>query len=55
MKREQSAAVVTVFRASQMTRGGRKRIAEWLRKQATVVQNHGDQLASRYTARYLYK
>lgn len=51
---EKSAAIVTIKDASEMTEEGKKDIARWLRRQANFLVNHADQLASRYTARYIY-
>lgn len=50
-----SAAIVTVKDAPAMTKRGRKAIAKWLRKQAEFVENDGQHLAKRFTARYLYE
>ena len=55
MRKEKSAAIVTIFKASDMTKRGRKQIADWLRKQAKTLEQNADQLANRYTARYLYR
>lgn len=52
--KRKSAAICTVFDAASMTPRGRKDIARWLRRQASFVEKHADQLAKRYTARYLY-
>ena len=54
-KAERTAAIVTVFRAEEMTPRGRRDIARWLQKQAALLLAHSDQLAGRYTARYLYR
>lgn len=53
--KEKSAAILTVFRAPEMTVSGRRDIVHWLRRQATMLSKHADNLASRYTARYLYR
>jgi hypothetical protein len=50
-----SAAIVTVFDVSRMTTKGRRAVAAWLRRQAHWVEKQGDQLARRFTARYLYR
>ena len=50
-----SAAILTIFRAGEMTRRGRKDILCWLRRQAKLFERDADKLATRYTARYLYK
>jgi hypothetical protein len=53
--KSKSAAIVTVFRAPDMSKRGRKSVAEWLRRQAGFIESDGDNLASRFTARYLYQ
>ena len=53
--KEKSAAIVTIFKAPDMTKRGRKRIADWLRRQAGFLESNGDELSSRFTARYLYR
>ena len=50
-----SAAILTIHRPAEMNARGRKDVVRWLRRQATVLANHADRLASRYTARYLYR
>lgn len=53
--RERTAAVVTVFRAPDMTLSGRRAIARWLRQQAIYIERYANNLAAeRFTARYLY-
>lgn len=51
---EKSAAILTVKDAAKMTKMGRKQIAKWLRDRANDVEQHGDNLACRFTARYIY-
>ena len=54
--KDKTAAIVTVFNLSDMTLAGRKKIAQWLRSRAKVVEQHGDvQFAGRFTQRYLYR
>lgn len=53
--KEKSAAIVTVRDADKMTKVGRKKIAKWLRQQAGFIEQHGQEFAGRFTARYLYK
>lgn len=55
MKNEKSAAILTIKDADKMTAKGRKRVAAWLRGRAVLLEKHGDLLASRFTARYIYK
>lgn len=55
MKKEKSAAIVTIKDASRMNKRGRKAIAAWLRRQATFLEAYGPQLSTRFTARYLYR
>ena len=52
---EKSAAILTIHRPAEMSRRGRTDIVRWLRRQATMLSRHADKLASRYTARYLYR
>lgn len=54
MATEKSAAVLTIKRAQHMTPKGRRELALWLRRQAALLVNHGDELSHRYQARYLY-
>lgn len=53
--KEQSAAIVTIKDAPNMTKRGRRKIALWLRRQAMFLEQHSDKLSRRFTARYLYK
>lgn len=53
--KEQSAAVITVFEAPSMTTRGRKSIASWMRRQADFLEQHGQDFAKRFTARYRYR
>jgi hypothetical protein len=55
MRKEKSAAIVTIKDAPKMSRKGRKDIASWLRRQATFLEKHADQFAGRFTARYIYR
>lgn len=52
--KEQSAAILTIKDAPNMTKRGRKNIAMWLRRQAGFLDKHADKLSRRFTARYLY-
>lgn len=50
-----SAAILTVFRAPAMTPSGARRVAQWLRRQASYLERHRRLLTmGRFTARYLY-
>ena len=53
--KEKYAAIVTIHRPAKMTAKGRKKIANWLRGRAALLEKHGDLMASRFTARYIYK
>ena len=55
MKKEKSAAIVTIFNAQSMSKRGRKLIADWLRRQAGFLESNGTELADRFRARYLYR
>ena len=48
------AATVTVFGAAKMTAAGRKKIANWLRQRAKLLEQHHMLLAPRFTSRYHY-
>lgn len=50
-----TAATVTIHRAPDMTRRGRKNIANWLRRQANFLEFDYAELSRRYTARWQYK
>jgi hypothetical protein len=52
------AATVTIYRASDMTKKGRKSIAAWIRRQARYLECLGGlrrDYAKTYRARCLYK
>lgn len=49
-----TAAVVTIFKASEMSKLGKHRIACWLRRTAETLEREGHNLAARFTARYHY-
>jgi len=53
--KEQSAAIITVRRANEMTKRGRKYIADWLRHHADMLEEHGKEYSSRFTGRYIYR
>ena len=55
MKKEKTAAIVTINLANKMTPKGRKQIANWLRSRADLLVKHGDLMANRFTSRYIYK
>ena len=52
---DKSAAIVTVFKASDMTPKGRKNVVKWLKQQADFIDKYPKELSPRFTARYLYK
>lgn len=52
---DKAAAIVTIFNGANMTMRGRRDIANWLRGRADLLENEGDNLASRFTSRYLYR
>ena len=55
MMTEKSAAILTIYRAPAMTPQGRRRIAKWLNRQASMLVKDGKHYSeSRFTARYLY-
>ena len=47
-------SVLTVRDVSKMSKRGRASIAAWLRRQALFIEQHGEEVADRYRARYLY-
>ncbi len=51
---EKVAAKVTIHRGSEMTKRGRRQIANWLRRQAAFLESHGDEMANRFTASWRY-
>lgn len=53
--KEHSAAIITVKRASDMTKTGRRAIAKWLRRHADLLEREGHVYASRFTGRYIYR
>lgn len=55
MKRKsESAAILTVKRAAEMTPKGRREIAKWLRRHADMLVRDGKDYSARFTGRYLY-
>jgi hypothetical protein len=54
-RKEESAAIVTIKRAADMSAKGRRDIARWLRRQAMFLERHAKELSPRFTARYLYR
>jgi hypothetical protein len=50
----ETAAVVTINSAWDMTPRGRKDVADWLRRTATELVKHGSEYGNRFTARYRY-
>jgi hypothetical protein len=51
---EKVAAKVVIHRGGEMTKRGRRQIANWLRRQARFLESHGDELAPRFTASWRY-
>ena len=55
MKRKQpAAAIITMHRAGEMTKRGRRDIAAWLRRHAAHLERHGGKYSRRFTGRFLY-
>lgn len=52
--KHKSAAILTVFDAAKMSAKGRRDIIRWLERQADTLKYHHNELANRWTARYLY-
>lgn len=57
MKKEQSAAILTINKPGAMNDKGRKEIAEWLRQNAKNLLKYGKDYndKGRFIARYIYK
>ena len=53
-KGTKEAARIVIVRGAEFTPSGRRRIAQWLRREATFLEKHADRMASRYTARWMY-
>ena len=54
-RRDKSAAVITIKSPSRMTKRGRKDIADWLRRHATMLVKDGDKYTNgRFTGRFIY-
>lgn len=53
--REKSAAVVTVFRATDMTTQGVNDVARWMERQARWLRKHAHECGPRFVARFLYR
>lgn len=49
-----SAAILTVHRAPDMTRKGRKQIAKWLRSCADHLETYGELYDRKFVARWCY-
>lgn len=49
MTKDKSAAIVTIKRAA-----GRADIAQWLRTQAEILEQYGDEYSGNFRARYMY-
>ena len=52
--KQQTAAIITIKDAAKMNAKGRKRIANWLRSRAKLLEKHADLLSNRFTSRYIY-
>lgn len=51
-----SAAVITIKAPGKMTKAGRKNIAAWLRKHASMLLRHGEQYTDgRFTGRFIHR
>lgn len=50
---EKAVAILTIYRAAEMTPQGRREVAHWLKEQRHFLLRHSDQLAGRYRARYI--
>lgn len=53
--KEKSAAVITIKAPGKMSKKGRREIAAWLRRHASMLVKDGDKYTDgRFTGRYLY-
>lgn len=52
--KENSAAVLTIRDAAEMTPEGRRQLADWLRHSAKTLVKHGKDYSKRFRARYLF-
>lgn len=50
-----AAATVTIYGPNLMTRKGRRDVSAWLRKQADILDVHGDHLGSIYKNAFRYR
>ena len=50
--KEEESAILKINKASEMTFGRKKEIAEWLRKQAKDLLKEGDNYAKVYRAKF---
>jgi hypothetical protein len=50
----ESAAILTIKNAAEMSKRGRKSIATWLRHAADDLEELGSQYSGSFRARYLY-
>jgi hypothetical protein len=48
------AASLKIKDGARMTASGRRRIAAWMRRQATFLEKHADKMAKTYTASWRY-
>lgn len=51
---EKTAAIITIKDGAIMTENGRKEIAKWMRYQAQVLLQDGENFSKQYRARYVY-
>jgi hypothetical protein len=54
MKKERSAAILSIKDADKMSKKGRKAIAKWLQMHAQYLLQYGPNYAGRFRARYIY-
>jgi len=55
MKKLNSAAILTIKDASNMSEKGRKEIVDWLRLHARYLLMYGKKYSGTFRARFLYK
>ena len=49
------AAKIVIKHPADMTKKGRKEIANWMRDRAKDLEEIGEEMASVFTARYMYR
>jgi hypothetical protein len=48
------AARIVIHHGADMSAHGRRKIVSWMRREAAFLERHADQMATTYTARWMY-